>query len=134
MAKCDQGYLCEVCGAEVESITDSDLYLRFVIGMLDPETLHTAPERHIRCNPALGQFIVDPEFEPFIVEGDFDKRHLDPVFVAQRERLVTRGWRRLREVVRLHLPITEYPLEEVRKALTGGWDGSPPDDTQTRSV
>ena len=59
MAKCDEGYLCEVCGKDVANLTESDLYLRYVIGMLDPEVLHTSPERHIRCNPALAQFIVD---------------------------------------------------------------------------
>ena len=32
MAPCDQGYLCDVCGDEVEEIFESDLYLRFVIG------------------------------------------------------------------------------------------------------
>jgi hypothetical protein len=58
MAKCEEGYLCSVCGGDVEEITDSDLYLRFVIGLLDPETLHTTRERHIRCNPVLAQFIV----------------------------------------------------------------------------
>ena len=62
MAKCDEGYRCEVCGENVEAITQSDLYLRYVIGQVDPETLHTAAERHIRCNPAVAQFIVDDAF------------------------------------------------------------------------
>lgn len=110
MAKCDEGYICEVCGKDVAAITDSDLYLRYVIGMVDPETLHTTRERHIRCNPALGQFIVDEEFEAIQCGGAFDKRELDPAFVLQREELVTRGWRRLIEVVRAKLPIVEYPL------------------------
>ena len=57
MAKCDEGYRCEVCGEDVTSIVDSDLYLRYVIGELDPEVLHTSPERHIRCNPVLAQFM-----------------------------------------------------------------------------
>ena len=26
MAKCDEGYLCQVCGHEVEQIVESDLY------------------------------------------------------------------------------------------------------------
>ncbi len=118
MAKCEQGYLCEVCGNDVESIAESDLYLRFVIGMLDPETLHTTPERHIRCNPTLAQFIVDESFEPVTVEGDFDKRRLDPSFVAQRETLVTRGWRRLQELVGVaDMAITDYPLPEVQEEL-----------------
>ncbi len=113
MAKCDEGYLCEVCGEDVAEITDSDLYLRYVIGMLDPEVLHTTKERHIRCNPSLAQFITDDDFEPVLVEGPFDKRQLDAAFVRDREILVTRGWRRLREIVHLDIPIIEYPLPEV---------------------
>jgi hypothetical protein len=119
VAKCEEGYLCEVCGEEVADITVSDLYLRFVIGMLDPETLHTAPERHIRCNPVLAQFIVDDAFEPVVVEGDFDKRLLDPQSVQTKEMLVTRGWRRLQELAGAEeLPLTEYPLPEVRDRLS----------------
>ena len=113
MAKCDEGYLCEVCGQEVEKITESDLYLRYVIGQLDAEQLHIAPERHIHCNPVLAQFIVDDSFRPIAVEGDFDKRHLDKIYVAQQEQLVSRGWRRLREVLAQGLPVNEYPLPEV---------------------
>jgi hypothetical protein len=113
MAKCDEGYLCDVCGEDVEDILESDLYLRYVVGMVDPETLHTSSERHIRCNPSLAQFIVDDEFQPVVAEGDFDKRRLDEDFVRQRESLITRGWRRLREVRGLDLPIIQYPLPEV---------------------
>jgi hypothetical protein len=114
MAKCEEGYLCDICGGDVEAITDSDLYLRFVIGEVDPETLHTTRERHIRCNPVLAQFIVDDDFEPVTIEGAFDKRQLDVLYVRQRETLVTRGWRRLKEIAGLELPIIDYPLPEVR--------------------
>ncbi|HEX3872129.1 MAG TPA: hypothetical protein VHV77_16910 [Pirellulales bacterium] len=117
MMKCETGYLCDVCGGDVEAITDSDLYLRFVIGMVDPETLHTTRERHIRCNPALAQFVVDDDFQPVSSDGPFDKRQLDPQFVRQRETLVTRGWRRLRETVGTEMPILDYPLPEVRAEL-----------------
>ncbi len=117
MARCDEGYLCDVCGADVAEITDSDLYLRFVIGMIDPEVLHTTPERHIRCNPVLAQFVVAADFEPVVVDGDFDKRRLDADYVAARERLVTRGWQRLKELRGLEGPITDYPLPEVRELL-----------------
>ena len=117
MAKCDEGYRCDVCGGDVEEITDSDLYLRYVIGLVDPETLHTTPERHIGCNPSLAQFIVDPEFSPVSCDGDFDKRLLDRPFVAEREKLVTRGWRRLKELAGSNLPIQEYPLPEVSREM-----------------
>lgn len=57
MVRCEQGYLCDVCKQEVESIRDSDLYLRFVIGELPSRHLLAAPERHLRCNPVNAQFI-----------------------------------------------------------------------------
>ncbi len=117
MAKCDEGYLCEVCGEDVEEITDSDLYLRFIIGMIDPEILHTTKERHVRCNPSLAQFVVDDGFPALTVEGPFDKRQLDADFVRQRELLVTRGWKRLKEIAGQDLQILEYPLPEVRAEL-----------------
>jgi hypothetical protein len=117
MAKCDQGYLCDVCGQDVAEITDSDLYLRYIVGMLDPEVLHTTPERHIRCNPTLAQYIVANDFEPIVVEGSFDKRTLDADYVRERETLLTRGWRRLKEVARSGDPIIKYPLPEVREAI-----------------
>jgi hypothetical protein len=113
MAVCEQGYLCEVCGKDVEDVTMSDLYLRYVLGEVDPETLHTTPERHIRCNPTLAQFIVAEGFAPVIVEGPFAKGELDPEFVAQEEARVTRGYLRLREILEDELPITEYPLPGV---------------------
>jgi len=117
MAKCDEGYLCDVCGRDVADLVDSDLYLRYVIGQIDPEVLHTTRERHIRCNPVLAQFVVDSTFSPMVVEGPFDKRTLDPVYVTERERLVTRGYQRLRELAGLNLPIIEYPLPEVKAAI-----------------
>lgn len=118
MAQCDEGYRCEVCGEDVAEMADSDLYLRYILGELDPEVLHTSPERHIRCNPALAQFIVDPAFTPVVVEGVFDKRELDAAFVREREALVTRAWRRLQELAGVQdLSLLEYPLPEVRARM-----------------
>jgi hypothetical protein len=114
MAVCEQGYLCEVCGEDVAEITDSDLYLRYVLGEVDPETLHLLRERHIRCNPVVAQFIVADGFTSVVVDGPFGKAGLDPAFVAAEEARVTRGYLRLRELIDLELPITEYPLPEVR--------------------
>jgi hypothetical protein len=113
MAKCEEGYLCDVCGGDVEAIIESDLYLRYVIGWLDPEVLHTTAERHILCNPSLAQYIVDDHFPHVVVEGPFDKRQLDHNFVRDRERLVSRGWRRLNQLAGQDIPIIEYPLPEV---------------------
>ena len=115
MAKCDEGYICDVCGNDVEGILDSDLYLRYIIGRIDPETLHDQPERHIRCNPVLAQFIQDDDFPSINVEGDFDKRLMDSGYVRDEQALVTRGWRRLKEVAGLDLPIVDYPLPEARQ-------------------
>jgi len=119
MARCDQGYLCDVCGKEVEDITDSDLYLAYVLGSIKPERLHLEPERHLRCNPARAQFIVDDQFPPVLCEGVFAKSELDPEYVAQEESRVTRAWRRLQEVRRLRLSIDQYPLPELRAHPSG---------------
>ena len=114
MAQCDEGYRCDVCKGDVEGIPESDLYLRYVLGEVDPLKLPTAQERHIRCNPAVAQYIVDPAFPAVVCDGMFAKAQLDPAFVRQEEVRVTRGWRRLQEIPLLGIPLTEYPLEEVR--------------------
>jgi hypothetical protein len=113
MAKCELGYLCEVCGLEVQDITESDLYLRYILGEVEARHLMTAPERHLRCNPVTAQFIVDSQFESVVVEGPFAKRYFDPAEVAERERRTTLAWRRLQEVRALGLPISEYPLSRM---------------------
>lgn len=102
-----------MCGVEVEDITQSDLYLRYILGEVEARHLMTAPERHLRCNPVMAQFIVDPGFETVSVEGPFDKRNLDPAEVAQREERTTRAWRRLQEVRGLGLAISQYPLDSA---------------------
>ena len=122
MARCEQGYLCEVCGKDVEELTESDLYLRYVLGEVDPETLHISPERHILCNPTLAQFIVADGFAPVIIEGPFAKSELDAEFVAEEEARVTRAYRRLQELPELGLPITEYPAAEARAR----WEAAQP--------
>ncbi len=109
MAACEMGYLCEVCGEDVEGLTDSDLYLRFILGEVDPETLHVLPERHIRCNPVLAQFIIAEGFGPVEVAGPFAKAGLDRAFVAEEEERVSAGFARLAEVAGLEgLPIQDY--------------------------
>lgn len=113
MARCDEGYLCEVCGLDVAAVTESDLYLRYVMGEIDPIDLPKARERHIRCVPETAQYIVDSKFAPVRCEGMFDKAHLDADFVRERETQVTRAWCRLQEIPALGIPLTEYPLPEV---------------------
>jgi hypothetical protein len=111
MAGCERGYLCAVCGQDVEEITDSELYLRYVLGEVEWDQLNRAPERHIRCNSILAQFIVDASFEPVCATGAFAKIHLDPEFVRNEEERVTRGYHRLRELATTDLPMAEYPLD-----------------------
>ncbi|HMO34585.1 MAG TPA: hypothetical protein PKA06_00950 [Gemmatales bacterium] len=119
MARCEQGYLCDVCGGDVEEITQSELYLRYVLGEVTPEVLTHTKERHIRCNPALAQFIVDHEFTPVVCETLFDKRLLDHEFVRSEEQRVTEAWRRLQWLPSSGLAVTEYPLDKVRAAWNG---------------
>lgn len=113
MARCDEGYLCAVCGEEVKRLIDSSLYLQFVIGWITIDQLQTTPDVHLRCNPGLAQFIETPEFSPPVVcSGEFDRKHLDPTFSTHRTRVVTEGYLRLRELQRnRNLPIEQYPLK-----------------------
>lgn len=123
MAKCDEGYLCEVCGLEVEGLSNSALYLQYVIGWIDPETLHTRRESHLRCQPALAQFIDDPRFAPPIrISDEFDRRTLDAAFAAERAALITRGYQRLWELQtrRRGLTVVDYPLPEAQARWRSG--------------
>ena len=114
MAKCDEGYLCDVCGQDVAELTDSDLYLRYIIGLLDPEVLHTTKR---------APHPLQPDARPVHRRRRFRAgRRRRPVrqtparpqrSSANRKRLITRGWHRLKEVASLGIPIIEYPLPEV---------------------
>ncbi|MCU0705809.1 MAG: hypothetical protein MUF18_17715 [Fimbriiglobus sp.] len=118
MAKCDQGYPCEVCGGDVEGVTESELYLRFVLGEVPLEKLHLHPECHLRCRPSTAQYIVDANFPPVVCDGPFDKQTLDADFVQREEARVTRGWRRLQAIPTLGLSIPEYPLSVTPEELS----------------
>ena len=110
MAKCDEGYRCEVCGADVEAVVDSDLYLRYILGDVTLEWLHRMPERHIRCNPALAQYITAEGFKAQTCDGDFNKILMPSDYVDGETIRVTAAWRRLQAVPTLGLSIAEYPL------------------------
>ena len=113
MARCEQGYLCEVCGLEVAEITDSDLYLRYVLGEVPPEDLHRLPERHIRCNPVLAQYIVDPAFPPVRCDGPFAKERSTPPSSPSEEAPRHTRLAAPQELPKLGLTILEYPLPPV---------------------
>jgi len=110
MARCDEGYRCDVCGEDVENLTDSDLYLRFILGEITLEWLHRLPERHIRCNPTLAQYIDDPRFPPIEAEGPFHKKFFDDRYTQQETERVTRAWQRLCYIPRSGWSIPEYPF------------------------
>jgi hypothetical protein len=110
MAGCERGYLCVVCGEDVEEITDSVLYLRYILGEVGWNDLDRSPEKHVRCDPVLAQFIVTDSFQPVLVEGMFSKTGLDPEFVRTEEARVTSGFLRLKEVAAAGMPIADYPL------------------------
>ena len=57
--------------------------------------LNRSPERHIRCDPILAQFIRGRVIRPVEVEGVFSKAELDPEFVQAEEARVTSGYLRL---------------------------------------
>ncbi|MFM8571458.1 MAG: hypothetical protein ACKOAU_07670 [Pirellula sp.] len=118
MAKCDQGYLCRICRQEVERLSESELYLRYVIGEIDPEILHLSPECHLTCNPILAQFIDDPHFEYHSVAPEgLRVEDLDADYAVARGKLVTRGYRRLLEIQanRKKFPrVQDYVLEEFQ--------------------
>lgn len=110
MAKCDEGYRCDVCGRDVEAIVDSDLYLRYILGEIAIERLHLHPERHIRCNPTISQYIVHQDFPPIHCGGDFNKLSFDADYVRTEEARVTAGWLRLQAIPTARLNLAEYPL------------------------
>ncbi|MBI4612934.1 MAG: hypothetical protein HY720_04925 [Planctomycetes bacterium] len=115
MARCDSGYFCETCGLYVESVIESELYLRYVMGEIPTEGLLTLPDRHIRCNAALAQYIVHEDFPPIVEDRpEHDKRRLDPAWVRDREDLVTRAWVRLRSLPASGLDVRDYPLPDVK--------------------
>ncbi len=118
MAGCEQGYLCDVCGEEVVSIADSELYLRYVTGRLPVEALPGEPERHLLCSPVLAQFIAAAPFSDITVDGPFSRHRLDPATVAEQTELLTRGWKRLQELAESSEPVSlaDYPLPEFRKS------------------
>lgn len=110
MAKCDEGYRCDVCGRDVEAITESDLYLRYVLGEVPLEMMHRLPERHIRCNPGVAQYIVHSDFQPVTCDGDFAKSTFDAEYVRAEEARVTAGWVRLQAIPLAGLALPEYPI------------------------
>lgn len=53
-----------------------------------------------------------------MIEGPFDKRQLDAAYVREQERLITRGWRRLKELAHQEgVSLLDYPLPEIRRRM-----------------
>lgn len=114
MAKCDEGYLCVVCGEEVKRLDQSELYLKFVLGLVNTQRLNQLPERHLKCSPATSQFILDEQFEGTLAEGLASKKELDPTFRSDKEKLYTKGFHRLQflQKNRRGMSIDQYPIAE----------------------
>jgi hypothetical protein len=111
MSNCDEGYNCDRCGAYVENVQESELYLRYVLGAVPMDELPREPERHIRCAPEFAQFIVDDAFEPVACNDPaLDKRNLPRDVRRRQEELFTAAWRRLQEVREQGVPVDLYPL------------------------
>ncbi|MEZ6139890.1 MAG: hypothetical protein R3B84_04885 [Zavarzinella sp.] len=106
--KCDEGYICDVCGSDVASILDSDLYLRYLLGEIELENLHLHQERHIRCNPAVAQYIVHTAFAPCTMTGPFAKDNFDAEFVAKETARITHAWLALQKIPQSGKAIPEY--------------------------
>jgi hypothetical protein len=113
MARCDEGYLCDVCGKDVETILESDLYLRYLLGEAPLETLHLTAERHIVCNPTVAQYIVAEGFPAMTCDGPFSKSNCDPEFVRDEEHRITTAWKQLQAIPTAQVGIAEYPNIKV---------------------
>lgn len=112
MAKCDNGYLCEVCGKNVNRIQDSDLYLRYLLGEVTSDRLHLEKEVHIRCNPERAQYIDHPGFEEVVLEGPFSKNNLDSSFVMKEQARVSAAYQRLQKLKAMGIGILDYPAAD----------------------
>ncbi len=110
MARCETGYLCDVCHGDVEGLADSSLYLRYVLGEVDARLLDRLPERHLGCDPLLAQFIRTEGFPTPVLEGPFARSSLDPDFVRAEEERVTRGYERLLDLARRGAVFAELPI------------------------
>ena len=114
MANCDEGYNCDRCGKYVDNVKVSELYLRYVLGVVPAEELPREPERHIRCTPEFAQYIVHADFEPIACDDPaLDKRTLPADVRRRQEKLFTRAWRRLQTVANSNLAVDEYPLPDL---------------------
>jgi len=122
VSNCDEGYNCDRCGEYVGNIRESELYLRYVLGVVPLAELPREPERHIRCAPEFAQFIVDSEFAAVVcADPEAAKQELPPDVRARQERVFTLAWRRLQELAEAGAPVDSYPLsaEELARASSG---------------
>jgi len=122
VSSCDEGYNCDRCGEYVENIRESELYLRYVLGVVPLAELPREPERHIRCAPEFAQFIVDSGFEAVDCNDSALAKQALPADVrARQERIFTLAWGRLQELAEAGAPVDSYPLsaEDLARAASG---------------
>ena len=108
--RCDEGYRCAKCGGDVERITDSALYLRYILGEVPLEVIHLQAECHVACDTEVAQYIVAAGFRTVVDASPFAKAALPADYVREQEQRVTRAWLRLQAIPRLGLSLPEYPL------------------------
>ena len=95
MARCDEGYLCSSCKLPVDTLPESLLYLRYILGEVPVEVLHRHPDCHVRCCPEVAQYILHPNFEPIVCEGVFAKANFDVKYRESEEARITAAWGKL---------------------------------------
>ncbi len=117
MKKCDEGYFCYSCKQYVENISESDLYLRALLGEIRIEELPSLPERHIRCHPELAQFIMHQTFLPIPCSGPFSKHNLDSGYVSEMEKKVTTAWVKLQNLAQQGENGVEAVISEMNSAF-----------------
>lgn len=110
MAKCDTGYFCRVCGEYVAGLTDSALYLRYVLGEVPFGALFHEPDAHITCVPELAGLIDHPDFAAAKPAGTGPAPGTEGSGPPRSRERVTRAWLRLQDIPGSGLEIPDYPL------------------------
>ena len=86
MAALRRSYLCEVCGQDVAVVTDSDLYLRYVLARCHWNACTASRSGTWAATRPPPSTFVDAAFSLVSVPGDFGKASLDPAFVGPKRR------------------------------------------------
>ncbi len=108
MARCDEGYVCAVCQQPVDTLPESLLYLRYLLGEVGVEALGQHRECHLRCCPEVAQYIVHRDFAAMVCEGPFGKENFDAAFRASEEKRFTEAWTTMHEAAEKGFSLLSY--------------------------